>query len=160
MMLGFKRQFEKFVENGTKRHTIRDKGSRRWRVGMIADCFVNPRQKTMRCLGRWPVLKIDDVQIKILPMAEWIRKGPAVITAGVWINDERISLDECNALAWADGFRGNGRDGAFVQMLGFWRGRLPFLGDMIHWDYDRPVGKPKERDIRRSKAGRPRKVTR
>jgi hypothetical protein len=28
---------------------------------------------------------------------------------------------------------------ALVTMMEFWNGRLPFHGQIIHWDYDHPV---------------------
>jgi hypothetical protein len=162
MMLGFKKQFEKYVEDGSKRHSIREKGGRQWRPGMVADCFVNPRQKSMRCLGRWTVTKVQDIRIAVLPAKDWITfnggaRGTVVLTAGVWIDGVQVEPDELGLLAWRDGFRGNGKGpAAFVQMMGFWKGRLPFEGDLIHWDYDHPVGSPAERKPRGRKPGRPR----
>jgi hypothetical protein len=153
MTLGFKKQFETYVEEGSKRHSIRARGGRRWKVGDVADCFVNPRQKSMRLLGRWRVVKVEPIEIR-----------PATFHATpsleIWIAGEMLSDDEANALAWRDGFRCNGRGGALMQMAGFWRknhGLSTFEGDLIHWDYDHPVGSPAERKPRRS-AGRPRKV--
>lgn len=148
MMLGFKRQFETYVEEGSKRHTIRAKGGRQWKPGVIADCFVNPRQKTMRCLGRWPVTKVEDIEIRSRGAAG----GLVIYVAGVM-----LSTDEANALAWRDGFRDAGRHGALAQMAGFWRDRLPFDGDLIHWDYDHPAVDPGARKARTGKRGRPRR---
>lgn len=143
MMLGFKRQFETYVEEGSKTHSIRAKGGRDWKRGDVADCFVNPRQKTMRLLGRFPVVKVDDIRIFIVPMSEWITVAGVVYTAAIEINGERLSLDECNVFAWRDGFRGNESSGAFLQMLGFWNREhglaKPFEGVVIHWAYSKAL---------------------
>jgi hypothetical protein len=153
MMLGFKKQFETYVEEGSKRHSIRARGGRRWKPGVVADCFVNPRQKTMRCLGRWTVTKVEEIRIRL------VVRGKVLLEIAV--AGEVLSHDEANALAWRDGFRGNGREGALEQMAGFWRknhGLEVFEGDLIHWDYDRPVGSPAERKQTAGRPGRPRKV--
>lgn len=61
MLLVFKRQFASFVEEGSKTHTIRGKQKIAPKVGDVAHCYVDPRQKSMRLLGRWdfskPVVK-------------------------------------------------------------------------------------------------------
>lgn len=137
MLLGFKRQFEPFVQDGSKRHTIRALGKRRaFRVGDICDCYVDPRRKTMRLIGRWPCVKVEDIHI-------WVNRR-------VFIDGVRLSHDECDELAWRDGFRLPPKNSAFVQMMMFWEGRLPFHGQLIHWDYDHPV----TREARRKRPAR------
>lgn len=133
MLLGFKRRFAPFVEEGSKTHTIRDRGKRRSFIAGkdVCDCYVDPRRETMRLLGRWPCTRVQEVRIFEHKSAT---NGVSVFVCGVGLDH-----DEKNSLAWRDGFRSNGRDGAFVEMLSFWKGRLPFVGDMIHWDYLRPV---------------------
>jgi hypothetical protein len=44
---------------------------------------------------------------------------------------------EKNALAVRDGFRGIDGDEqyALAQMMGFWKGRTPFVGNVIHWKF-------------------------
>jgi len=123
MLLGFKTRFEPLIVVGEKRHTIR--GTRRIapRVGEICHCYVNPRQKSIRLLGRWPCVKVEPIAIN---------KHGEVRVSGV-------SLDrtEKDTLAIRDGF-----PGGFAEMLRFWEDRLPFVGQIIHWDYDAPVGRP------------------
>lgn len=51
MLLGFKRQFAKYVEEGSKTHTVRGFRKISPKVGDICHCYVDPRQKTMRLLG-------------------------------------------------------------------------------------------------------------
>jgi hypothetical protein len=132
MLLGFKRRFAPLVEDGSKTHTIRDREPPQ--VGETLHCYVDPRQKTMRLLGRWECVAVDVITIA------WVRNGPrADPEIEVAISGLRLQADECNALAWRDGFRSNGRDGAFAEMMEYWKGDLPFKGWLIHWDYARPV---------------------
>lgn len=127
MLLGFKRRFAPMVEDGSKTHTIRGKRKTAPRVGEICHCYVDPRQKTMRLLGRWACVKVEEIAII---------HNKAVGRVDVTIEDQWLSPDECNALAWRDGFRSRGFEGAFGEMMEFWRGRLPFVGHVIHWAYD------------------------
>jgi hypothetical protein len=134
MLLGFKRRFVPLVEEGSKTHTIRSKRKRAPRAGEICHCYVDPRQKTMRLLGRWPCILVEDISIE----ADGTVAGVMVV-----VNGSVLDEDERNLLAWRDGFRPTGsseRDPgqAFTAMLEFWRRRLPFYGDIIHWDYSRP----------------------
>jgi hypothetical protein len=121
MLLGFKRRFAPFVEDGSKTHTIRAIRKVAPKVGEMCHCYVDPRQKTMRLLGRWPCVKVEDIQIT--PHHQ------------VYIDGQFLEKDECDALAWRDGFRSRGPDGAFAEMMEFWKGRLPFRGCVIHWKH-------------------------
>jgi hypothetical protein len=125
MLLGFKRRFAPMVEDGSKTHTIRGERKITPRVGETCHCYVDPRQKTMRLLGRWQCVKVEEIAIEE-------RHGR---DTAVWIDGIALSHDERNALAWRDGFRGRGKTGAFEEMMEFWKGRLPFAGHVIHWQY-------------------------
>ena len=127
MLLGFKRRFAPFVEEGSKTHTIRGIRKNPPRAGEMCHCYVDPRQKTMRLLGRWPCVKVEEIRIEE-------RREPHHLFV-VWIDGEMLSGDEKNALAWRDGFRGRGQAEAFAEMMEFWAGRLPFRGNIIHWKY-------------------------
>jgi hypothetical protein len=142
MLLGFKRQFAPFVEEGSKTHTIRARRLIRPRVGEICHCFVDPRQKTMRLLGRFPCVRVEPVTIIIPPDAP----------IEIWIAGVCLSPGEANAFAWRDGFRPELRCEAAGAMRLFWqavhgrkffdvRGRMIFDGDLIHWRFfPRSVG--------------------
>jgi hypothetical protein len=129
MLLGFKRRFAEFVEEGSKTHTIRAIRKRPPRVGEMCHCYVDPRQKTMRLLGRWRCVKVERIEIDACQEYHWT-------DVEVTIDGVQLSRDECNSLAWRDGFRGRGRDQAFSEMVDFWNGRLPFVGNVIHWKYE------------------------
>jgi hypothetical protein len=135
MLLGFKRRFAPMVEDGSKTHTIR--GTRKMvpKVGEICHCYVDPRQKTMRLLGRWECLKVEEITIKL---NDWIER------VDVCIEGIALSADECNSLAWRDGFRTRGYEHAFEEMMEFWQGRLPFTGHVIHWRFTEVPDEPRE----------------
>ncbi len=144
MLLGFKRRFAPFVEDGSKTHTIRSKRKTPPKVGETCHCYVDPRQKSMRLLGRFECIGVQDIQISFecfVPSGRW--KGVIRID-GVMLED-----DEANRLAWRDGFRPEGstyeRPGeSLLLMIAYWkndrtrngkRDPLPFNGDIIHWRY-------------------------
>lgn len=130
MMLGFKRRFAPMVEEGSKTHTLRGKRKIRPRVGETLHCYVDPRQKTMRLLGRWKCTKVEDVLI--------------TDTGAMFIQGQQLDEDEKREFAWRDGFRTRGKVHAFEEFMDYWRSLkaagkkrpLPFNGDLIHWRYE------------------------
>ena len=128
MLLGFQKRFEPYILDGSKTHTIRAMRKRGVRVGEICHCYGGTRQKTMHLLGRWPCVKVEDIEIytDAIILSEY--------RDGILVHWHRLSQDEREALARRDGF-----PGGFREMLKFWDGRLPFLGQIIHWDYRHPV---------------------
>jgi len=139
MLLGFKRRFAPMVEDGSKTHTIRGTRKLTPKVGEICHCYVDPRQKTMRLLGRWECVKVEEISIE----GGWEAHSGEFFGA-VHIDGNRLDGDELDLLAWRDGFRhpcsgdpkqGLGYGGCFELMMEFWRGRLPFAGHVIHWKY-------------------------
>lgn len=158
MILGFKRQFRPFVEDGSKRHTIR-KG-KRWRVGMRADLYVDPRQRTMELLFRARVVKVQSIRIGVqmpLPFPEFeglrVREQGDTKWLAVWIDDIQLSPSEAEQFFYTDGFRAPGQS-AVAQAARFWRKGLPFDGQIIHWDYD------SRHQVKPVKPRKPRKTTR
>lgn len=143
MLLGFKRQFASFVEEGSKTHTIR--GNRRVvpRVGEICHCYVDPRQKTMCLLGRWPCSRVEKIVISHTSDTAC----PLLISiAGVALTPE-----EQEVFLWRDGFRAPtkhipsnplSRFPSTQQAYAFWHDRLDesdtpgtWRGVVIHWKY-------------------------
>lgn len=132
MLLGFKRCFAPFVENGSKTHAIRGERKIPPKVGEICHCYVDPRQKSMRLLGRWPCVKIERIHIAGPQEYHWSE-------IEVRIGGVELSHDEKEELAFRDGFRSYLYANHFAEMIEFWAGRLPFDGIIIHWDYTRPL---------------------
>ena len=137
MLLGFKRQFAPFVENGSKTHTIRARGKRRrFRVGDVCDCYVDSRQSTMRLLGRFPCVRVQDVRIEQLRV-----KAPGAnftIMLRVFVDGAELSPDEANEFFRRDGFRRPGIYPPMAQARDFWSEPLAkgaFEGDLIHWEF-------------------------
>lgn len=146
MLLGFKRRFAPFVEDGSKTHTIRAIRKIAPHVGEMCHCYVDPRQKTMRLLGRWPCVKVE--QIEIFRDAKY----------HIIVDFAELSDDEMDLLAWRDGFRpaliycrersfkphhpseADPR-GCSTDMLAYWQElhHLPFQGQIIHWKYAKGV---------------------
>ena len=129
MLLGFKRQFAPSVRGGSKQHTIRGIRKILPRVGEICHCYVDPRQKTMALLGRWPCVKVESIRIK---------RGRAARPLKVWIDGVELDNSEVEALFRRDGFRDTGTP-ASCQAAQFWKQRLPFKGYIIHWNYNVPA---------------------
>jgi hypothetical protein len=134
MVLGFKRRFAEYVREGSKTHTIREDAGDRWKVGKMVDAFVDPRQKTMeRLMPSTPCVKVEEIEIHI--------HG-----AGCVSNDYRdhyeikvdgmpLGNDEKEMLALRDGFRSSDYRWHFIEMMEFWKDRVPFKGKIIHWKF-------------------------
>lgn len=153
MMTSFKARFVVFVEEGSKRHTLRDirKGERQFRAGDRVDAYANARQKNMRLIGRWPCTRVETARFELHE-----DRGPVMS-----IGDVELTPNEADAFAWRDGFRHlencPGTDGqlktvsdrqkfCFAMMMKYWidEGKsFPFEKQLIHWDYNRPMEKPK-----------------
>ncbi len=112
MLLGFKRRFAPFIESGAKCHTIRPRRARPPRVGETCHCYVDPRQKTMRLLGRWPCVKVEDIEIT----------ARAIVIDGVLLDDAAAE-----AFATRDGFE------SLEHFFRWWQRWMPFEGNVIHW---------------------------
>lgn len=135
MLLGFKRRFAPFVEDGSKTHTIRATRKITPRVGEICHCYVDPRQKTMRLLGRWPCVRVQEIEI------DWLAVNGRM-TLLIALDGEGLDPSEANQLAYRDGFRSRGPEGALNEMHAYWHklhgaDAFPFRGHLIHWSYSR-----------------------
>lgn len=157
MLLGFKAQFAQYVQEGSKTHTIRGFRVNQPKVGDIAHCYTGLRQrgpiiqklasgevvreKKARLLGRFPIVKIEAVDI-------WIHLGLIEIGIHESSASEPRLLDksEASELAWRDGFREDGRDLSLVHMAKFWMANHPtdrltannvWHGQIIHWRHQK-----------------------
>jgi hypothetical protein len=140
MILGFKKQFAGFVENGTKHHTIRAIRKRPFRVGDSLDMYTNVRQKNMRLLRREWCTRIQVVEIyfreTVPPMS------PMSTELVIEIDGVELTRDETESFAWADGFREEHayRRWSYTTQMGwFWiREHKLFVGErwtgqLVHW---------------------------
>lgn len=152
MVLGFKRRFAPFVEDGSKTHSIREDKGDRWRSGVIVDAFVDPRQKTMRRLmPSTPCIYTEPLQMIAVNQSLVAAERIALV-----IDGRRLDLDESNLFAWRDGFRhliptppeidlkpySHNTGGCYAMMLEFWVDldrKLPWSGKVIHWKFKNPV---------------------
>lgn len=149
MLLGFKDQFVKKILAGEKTHTIRERDIK---VGDRLDLYKRPRQKGMKLLFRAPCVKVE--RIEILPSASGpqyeefckefgikvpdrsqLYRAMHLACSAVIIDNNGLTPDEIEQLARRDGFPN------FFDMLKFWDGRLPFQGQIIHWDYSKRTRK-------------------
>jgi hypothetical protein len=113
----FKLRFRAKIESGEKRHTIRGERKQKQRVGDPCCLFTGMRTKNCRRIFNAPCLKVERIVIGA--------------NGVVIIDGEQLSRDERESFARCDGFE------SFSEMLAFWDGRLPFSGEVIHWDYER-----------------------
>ena len=192
MILGFHDRFVPYVLDGSKTHTIRS--GERWKVGMRADLFAEPRRPKkyekfcpaterkwvdcgctkcgsaadapvrqvsgMRLLFRAPVVRVEEIEIfeyeaiqrgfgPISPLGGNhclnAHRGPSGESLLVRIEGEGLAVDEARAFFYRDGFRAPGECPQY-QALGFWKARLPFKGQIIHWDVAQRYAEKNERE--------------
>jgi hypothetical protein len=160
MLLGFKKLFAPFVEEGSKTHTIRAIRKIPPRVGEICHCYTGLRTKKVKLLGRWPCVRVEPVNI------EFVHCGLAYILQ-ITIAGEVLSNDEAENFAWRDGFRPEkfARTGmaALDLMAGFWEqehglsfGSAPFEGTLIHWEFKPGTANAKPKAAKRRAGGKAR----
>jgi len=138
---GFKKRFVPFILDGSKTHTIRARRVLCDKPGNTMHLYTRLRQKGARLLGRFPCVRVETIRI-----TEDHR---------VFIDDAELTADEKDLLAWRDGFRISEtvfaisdpqlpeHCGCFeLLMMQFWRGRLPFEGDIYHWKWSAPPSSP------------------
>ena len=130
MLLNFKDQFVRFVEDGSKCHTLRAKRKSRPKAGEVCHCYTGLRRKGPRLLGRFECTRVQDVKI-------WItERGHLYIE----IDGVQLTTAEIDSFAYTDGFRNSERSST-SQMLAFWvetNNLMPgenWHGDLIHWRY-------------------------
>ena len=128
-LYNFQKRFVPFILSGAKQHTIRATRKNPDKVGNTAHLFTGLRTKQAMLLGRYPITKIEDIEICAgcdchEPLDD-CPELPKVVIAG-----DELSNDECEKLARLDGFE------SFEDMATFWEGRLPFKGTVTHWKWN------------------------
>jgi hypothetical protein len=153
VLLGFKVRFVPFVEEGSKTHTIRADRARQPKPGDVCHCYTGLRQKGARLLGRWICTRVDDMLIEAsygpydIPL--WVR---------IRINGDQLSKSETSRLCYADGFRSDVEEHAWMEFAEYWRREnrkalgsdrtLRWKGKLITWDYRQPVEWPQQKQRR------------
>jgi hypothetical protein len=158
--LNFMPQFVERIEIGlrdpedarAKTHTIRAprKDGRDPKVGDTLYLYTGLRQKGARRIGVATCTRVESIVIGLVEntigsgieqFKGQVWTGPAIpildhITVSLTISSParyQLSLltlltpEEVELFAIRDGFAG------FAEMMAFWRGRLPFVGYIIHW---------------------------
>jgi hypothetical protein len=135
--LNFKQQFVEPIRSGRKKHTIRAKRKHPISAG-FDDLYLYCGMRTKNCFaileGGQYCSQVQDIIIRecgrcdgtgeVACSSTHYESCPVfeVIVDGVF-----LGRDECERLAYADGFE------SFAEMMKFWKGRLPFEGNIIHW---------------------------
>jgi hypothetical protein len=120
----FQERFVPMILSGTKTHTIRSYRVNPDLPGNILHLYTSLRRKDAKLLMRVKCLKIQD--IRIFECYD-IQKNSCAKSVKVLIEGMMLSRDERESLAIHDGFSD------FEEMIKFWKGRLPFDGQIIHW---------------------------
>lgn len=115
-LYNFQKRFVPMIESGRKKHTIRARRKHRDKPGDICHLYTGLRTKAARLIKRSPCVKVEEIEIV------GDEANPTVIIEG-----DELNRDERERLAYCDGFD------SFKDMAEFWKGRIPFLGDITHW---------------------------
>ena len=133
-LYGFKPQFVPYILEGSKTHTIRANRAHPDVPGNTVHLYTGLRGKgPATLLFRAPCVRVEPIEIMDLGSNGYPRH------LAIRIGGDVLTEDETNMLAWRDGFRPRGceTEGSWEKMHVFWKGRLPFIGQIIHWDYER-----------------------
>ncbi len=137
-LYNFHHRFAPHILDGSKTHTIRDRRKHPDKPGNLCHLYTGLRHKGAQLLGRAPCVRVQEIRIE----CGFIPHSPVpVLWSAIHIDGAQLSITESEALARRDGFRPS-TGSALVEMLGFWEGRLPFQGDLIHWDPEAFIPRP------------------
>jgi uncharacterized protein YqfB (UPF0267 family) len=112
-LYNFHSRFVPMILSGHKTHTIRATRAHPDVPGKTLHLYTGLRQRGARLLKRVECTEVQSIAIT---------EQQEVILDG-----NRLSDDECEQLARLDGFAN------FTDMMAFWNGRRPFVGQIIHW---------------------------
>ena len=144
----FQSRFVPFVKDGSKTHTIRNR--RRYPAKIGSTCYLYSGLRTKWCqkIGTGVCVKTFSIAIYQYGVVFYPRllEDTELEAARISPFDpllpiaQVLSIQECDRLAWADGFRPDGSTsqnpgGAFNLMIRFWNQThsLPWAGDIIYW---------------------------
>lgn len=129
-LYNFKARFTSRILDGSKTHTIRPQRTHTDKPGNILHLYTGLRHKGARLLMRVPCVKIEEIEIETHP-ERFLDDDPNFFS--VTIDGSVLDRSECESFARRDGFEN------FSDMMEFWKGRLPFRGQIIHWAPARKV---------------------
>lgn len=109
----FQPRFVPLIESGAKTHTIRATRRHPDTPGKMLHLYTGLRQRGARLIKRAKCTHVQSIRITGRQQ--------------VFIDGVKLGRDECEVLARLDGFPN------FDQMMQFWNGRRPFVGQVIHW---------------------------
>jgi uncharacterized protein YqfB (UPF0267 family) len=117
MVIGFKKQFVPKILDGTKKHTIREDATNRWKEGRVMDMATGVRTKQYNKFTEQICTGIQTILI--------IRVSDELNQTIVNVDGRELSLDEIQKLAWNDGFE---------NLIDFWLWfKDGFDGKILHW---------------------------
>jgi uncharacterized protein YqfB (UPF0267 family) len=123
MITGFKNRFEQPIEDGTKKHTIREDKNDRYKEGKWLHLAVGVRTKAYRLLKK--VVCTGTQKIQILYGNGGYFEGFAYQDVRVLIDGRELGYREVSELAKNDGF--DMQDSFFKWF------NKDFTGKIIHW---------------------------
>lgn len=124
-LYNFKARFVPFVLSGEKKHTIRATRKHTDKPGDICHLYTGLRTKNAKLLLRAPCVKVEEIEIRSVCSCPAVDDCDCSLT--VFIDGVELDKSEREGLAKKDGFV------SFADMAAFWKGRLPFAGQIIHW---------------------------
>ena len=156
-LYNFHPRFVPYVEDWSKRHTIRGERTHPDSPGSAMHLYTGLRHPGARCLMRPLCVRSEFIRIEGGPnhphrilMGFSLGLGHDEDARSGWQNPPiygsvtggplvRLVIDEANELAWRDGFREphsslEDPGDALGLMMRFWSQRLPFEGSIYHWN--------------------------
>lgn len=124
-LYNFRARFVEPILAGRKQHTIRARRRYPERVGNTMHLYTGLRTKAARLLLRVPCMKIEDIAI----VSGCKHAGGCTCDAQVSVDGVELDHGERERLAVLDGFT------SFAEMSAFWKGRVPFDGQIVHWKF-------------------------
>jgi uncharacterized protein YqfB (UPF0267 family) len=112
-LYNFQKRFVPMILDGSKTHTIRALRAHPDKPGNVLHLYTGLRQKGAQLLMRVRCTKVEEILIDS--------------ACQISIDGQLLDISEREQLARRDGFMD------YVDMMCFWRGRLPFRGCIIHW---------------------------
>lgn len=141
-LYNFQPQFVPYILDGSKTHTIRAEREHCDAPGKWMHLYTGLRHKGARLLFRAPCIRVDFIRIEAdlrirIGASIGFDDAPILYGAGQFEPGGFVELDveEKLGLASRDGFRDYGHARSFEMMMEFWAGRLPFEGQIYHWDF-------------------------